>query len=292
MQDIGRLLFAGITSGSIYGIIALAFTLIYNSTKIVNFAQGSFIMSGAMFAYYFITYQKLPIIIALPLIIVCSGIIGLCLKVFIIDTLQKHKSEMFNMVIATLAVGITLEQIFAVAIGKTKYDVPSLVPGDPVKIFFTDISVWPESIVLIVVTSLCIFGFWFFLRTDLGRVIQAIGYNLEAAKITGLKTSKLISITFILSATISAVGGVIIAPIMGASPYMGTSLGVKGFAAAILGGMGNPFAGFVGGLILGIAETFSSFYISSTYSPAVAYLLLLLMLVVKPTGLWPEKEGD
>ncbi|MDY0289043.1 MAG: branched-chain amino acid ABC transporter permease [Sphaerochaeta sp.] len=292
MNDIALLIIAGLSSGSIYGIIALAFTLIYNSTKIVNFAQGSLLMSGAMFSYYFLEYKQMPVVLAVVLVIVATSLLGLLLKTLIVDPLHKKKAELFNIIIATLAVSIVLEQLFSIFMGKRQFRVPSLIEGDPIKLG-GNVMVFPETIILIVVTAFCVFCFWFLLnKTALGRAIQAIGFNREAAKLAGLKTSKLIAITFMLSAAISGIGGLIVSPIMGASPYMGVALGVKGFAACILGGMGNPFAGFVGGVIIGLAESFSSFYISSTYSPVFSYLILLVMLIVKPSGLWPEKGGD
>jgi branched-chain amino acid transport system permease protein len=292
MNDIAQLVIAGLTSGSIYGIIALAFTLIYNSTKIVNFAQGSLLMSGAMFSYYFLEYKKFPVILAIVVVICLTALLGLLLKVLIADPLYKKNAELFNIIIATLAVGIVLEQLFSIFIGKRQFRVPALIEGDPVRLG-GNVMVFPETIILIGVTALCVIGFWFFLnKTSLGRAIQAIGFNREAAKLAGLKTSKLIAVTFMLSAAISGIGGIVVSPIMGASPYMGVALGVKGFAACILGGMGNPFAGFVGGIIIGLAESFSSFYISSTYAPVISYLIMLVMLIVKPSGLWPEKEGD
>lgn len=291
MQNIAQILIAGITSGSIYGIISLAFTLIYNSTKIVNFAQGNFIMIGAMLAYYFITVLQLPIFVAVVIVIIITCAIGLGMKVFIIDPLDRRNAPLYSMVIATLVIGIILSQVAALIFGKTKFMVPPLFEGDTITLF-SGVGISIENLTLIIVSFISVVIFWIFLNhTDLGRVIQAIGYNFDAAKLTGIKTSKIIAITFILSSGMSAIGGILIAPITGASPYMGLSLGVKGFAATILGGMGNPFAGFVGGIILGLAETLGAYYISSTYAPVITYVILLGMLIIKPTGIWPEKEG-
>jgi branched-chain amino acid transport system permease protein len=291
LTDIAQLVIAGITSGSIYGIVALAFTLIYNSTKIVNFAQGDFIMVGAMFAYCFLTLKSFQLALALVLIFTVTGLVGFGTRLFVINSLQRRNAPLFSMIISTLAVGIVLSQSMAMVFGKTKFPVPPIIPGDPIHLF-AGIRIWPENLTVIIVTLVCVVTFWLFLnRSDLGRSIQAIGYNPEAALLAGLHVSVLVSVTFILSAVISAIGGILISPITGASPYMGLSLGVKGFAATILGGMGNPFAGFVGGLILGLAETLSAYYLSTTYAPAITYIVLLVMLMFKPTGLWPEKEG-
>lgn len=293
MQIVIQLLVSGISAGCIYGIISLAFTLIYNSTKIVNFAQGSLIMAGAMLGHLFLYRMGLPSLVAVLLDIAVLCVIGLVMKFAVYDFLKKKGAKEFHLVITILGLGIVIDQLFALLVGKQQYSVPALI-GDGSSVFIPalGINMYPENIILIAVTVILIIVFWIFLnKTRLGLCIQAIGFNPTAAKLGGLKSSMLITITFCLSCAVSALGGILIAPIMGAMSSMGGTLGVKGFAATILGGMGNPFAGFVGGLIIGLIESFAAYYISSTYSPVIAYAVLLLMLIVKPSGLWAEK-GD
>ncbi len=293
MQIIIQLFISGISAGCIYGIISLAFTMIYNSTKIVNFSQGSLVMAGAMLGHLFLYRMKLPGLAAVILDIAILCVIGLVMKFTIYDFLRKKNAKDYHLVITILGYGIVIDQLFALFIGKQQYSVPALIgDGSSIYIKALGINMYPENLILIAVTVALIIVFWIFLnKTQLGLCIQAIGFNPDAARLSGLRTSMLISITFCLSCAVSALGGLLIAPIMGATSSMGASLGVKGFAATILGGMGNPFAGFVGGLMIGLIETFASYYISSTYSSVIAYLVLLLMLIVKPSGLWPEK-GD
>lgn len=293
MQIVIQLIISGVSAGCIYGIISLAFTLIYNSTKIVNFAQGSLIMAGAMLGHVFLYRMGLPSLVGLLLDIIVLCVIGLVMKFAVYDYLKRKGAKDYHLVITILGFGIVIEQIFALTVGKQQYSVPALIgAGKSIAIPILGINMYPENMILIIVTVILIAGFWIFLnKTHLGLCIQAIGFNPTAANLSGLKTSKLITITFCLSCAISAIGGILIAPIMGAQSAMGTVLGNKGFAATILGGMGNPFAGFMGGLIIGLVESFASYYISSTYSPVIAYAVLLLMLIVKPSGLWAEK-GD
>lgn len=292
-QVIIQLLISGISAGCIYGIISLGYTLIYNSTKLVNFAQGSLVMAGAMLAHLFLYRMKLPGFIGLILDILVLCGIGLGLKFGVYDFLKKKNAKEFHLVITILACGIVIEQVFALTVGKQQYSVPALFgDGSSISIPALGINVYPENIILVVTTLILIIGFYIFLnKTRLGLCIQAIGYNSQAARLSGLKTSLLVTITFCLSCAVSAIGGLMIAPIMGATSSMGLTLGIKGFAATILGGMGNPFAGFAGGLILGLIETFASYYISSTYSPIIAYAVLLLILIIKPSGIWAEKGG-
>lgn len=293
MSDFIQLIIAGLSSGAIYGIVALAFTLIYNSTQIVNFSQGEFVMLGAMGAYFLSKVLMLPPAATLVLVPILVGSVGFLLKALVVDQLSSRRAPLFSIIIATLAVGIVLSQSAANGIGKTKYPVDPLISAGPDPLHFGIFSIWPQNLLIIVIALIGVVLMWLFLnKTDVGLAIQAVGYNPEQASLLGIKVPGLVALTFILSGVVSSVGGVLVAPIVGASAYMGLSLSVKGFAAAILGGMGNPFAGVVGGIVLGIAESLASYYISSAWSQTLAYIILLVMLAVKPSGLFGERGAE
>lgn len=290
MQTIVYIIISGLSSGCIYGLIALAFTTVYNSTKIVNFAQGAFFMAGAMLANLFMVKMGLPIWLSVILDVLCVCAIGAVMKIGIVDRLVKKNAHAYHIVITTLGISIVLEQGFALIFGKDQYSVPTLFNGQPIDLKLLQVKVYPASYILIAITTVLIIGLWLFLnKSAIGRSIQAVGFNIEAAKLTGLRTSALIFITFMLCAGVSALGGILMGPVLSAYSYMGNVLGVKGFAATILGGMGNPFAGFAGGIIIGLIESFGAYYISSTYASLIVYAVLLIMLIVKPSGIWPEK---
>ena len=192
--------------------------------------------------------------------------------------------------IATLAVGIVLSNGTALIFGKTQFPVPPMFGNTALR--FSVLSLLPQNIVVLGMAGLEVLLLWAFLnKTVLGMAIRATGYNREVAELLGIRSSTVITLTFVVSAVISATAGLAIAPIIGAYPYMGIFLAVKGFVAAILGGMGNPFAGAIGGFILGILEAMSSFYISSSYSEVIAFILMLAVLMVRPTGLFAEHEN-
>ena len=290
MQTIAYISISGLCTGCIYGLIALAFTIIFNSTKIVNFAQGQFFMSGAMLANLFMVKMGLNRWLSLLLVVLCMCVIGALFKFGIFDYLMGKGAHSYHIVITTLGLGIVMEQIFAVFFGKDQYHVPTLFDGESIPLRFLGVKITSTNYIIMGVTIILIVFTWLFLnKSSTGKAIQAIGFNKEAAQLVGLRTSTLVFITFMLCSAVSGIGGTIMASQLSAYSYMGSILGVKGFAATILGGMGNAFAGFVGGLIIGLIESFSAYFISSTYASLIVYAILLLMLIIKPTGLWPAK---
>ncbi len=290
MQTVVYIIISGLCTGCIYGLIALAFTTIYNSTKIVNFAQGEFFMAGAMLANLFMVKMGLNTWVSLILVVLCVCVIGALMKFGVFDFLMGKGAHSYHIVITTLGLGIVLEQVFSVFFGKDQYHVPTLFNGKEISLKALGVKIFPTSYIIMGVTVILIVVLWLFLnKSATGKAIRAIGYNKEAAQLVGLHTSTLVFITFMLCSAVSGVGGVIMASQLSAYCYMGGILSVKGFAATIMGGMGNTFAGFVGGLIIGLIESFAAYYISSTYSSLIVYAVLLIMLIVKPSGLWPEK---
>ena len=290
MQTVSYIIISGLCTGCIYGLIALAFTTIFNSTKIVNFAQGQFFMAGAMLANLFMVKMGLNRWLSLLLVVLCVCGIGALLKFGVFDFLMSKGAHSYHIVITTLGIGIVLEQVFAVFFGKDQYHVPPLVDGEPFSLGFLGVKVPATSYIIVIVTVILLVFLWLFLnRSTTGKAIQAIGFNKEAAQLVGLRTSTLVFIAFMLCSVVSGVGGTIMAAQLSAYSYMGSVLSVKGFAAAILGGIGNTFAGFFGGVIIGLIESFSAYFISSTYASLIVYAILLIMLIVKPKGLWPAK---
>jgi len=284
------LVVAGVVRGSMYGILASGFTLIYNSTQVVNFAQGEFLMLGAMLMYALATAAGLPIFLSLVLALVGAILLGWFLKIGIVDPLMARRAPIINIIIATLAYGLVMSQGSGAVIGKNRYAVPSLIDGPTLA--EGSLRLNSQGLTIIVVTIAVTLGLWyFFSRTTTGLAIRAVGYNFDAARGLGLNVSRLIAVTFVLSAAVSAVAGAMIAPITGASAYMGLGYGVKGFAAAIVGGIGNPFAAVLGGILVGTIESLGSYYLSTAYGEALTYLALLITLMVRPTGLFAEEKA-
>ncbi|WP_226036650.1 branched-chain amino acid ABC transporter permease [Aquibacillus saliphilus] len=288
MDTFLQLIIAGVSTGSIYGLVALAFLIIYNTTSIVNFAQGEFVMVGAMMAFFGVALSEFGYISTFLIIVGSMFVLAQLFKFILVSPLQKRGSSIFHIIIGTIAFGTVLTEGMGLLLGKQIYGVRPLMGREP--LYFGNLSILPENLTTIVVSFVLVLVVWYFFHyTMTGKSLRAVGINPEGAQVSGINVARMTIIGFTLSALVSGIGGMMIAPISGASPYIGLPIAVKGFAAAILGGMGNIYAGMIGGLIIGVAESFANYYISS-YAQAIAYGIMLLMLFVKPTGLFPEKS--
>jgi branched-chain amino acid transport system permease protein len=288
LENYIQLFIAGISAGSIYGLIALAFLIIYNATRIVNFAQGEMVMAGAMMTFFGLGLVRLNYLAAFLIMAGAMVILAQLFKLILVAPLERRSAPLFSIVIGTIAFGTIASEGFGLWLGKQEYGVPPIVANVPLQ--FGNLSILPQNLFIILISWGLVAMIWFFFnRTMAGRSLRAVGINPEGAAVSGIKVSKMRTVGFTLSALVSGIGGMLLAPITGASPYIGLSLAVKGFAAAILGGMGNIYAGMIGGLIIGVAESFASYYISQ-FAEAITYGIMLVMLFFKPAGLFPERN--
>jgi len=286
LENYIQLLIAGISTGSIYGLIALAFLIIYNTTKIVNFAQGEMVMMGAMMAFFGIGISKFNYAGTILIVIGSMVVLSYVFRYALVAPLQRRGAPIYNIIIGTIAFGTVVSEAIGLWLGKQQYGVPPLIPNNP--LHFMGLSILPQSLLIIVVAFTLVLAIWYFFhKTMTGLSLRAVAINPDGARVSGIKLARMLAIGFLLSAVVSGIGGMLIAPVVGASPYMGLSIAVKGFAAAILGGMGNIYAGMVGGLIIGVVESLLSYNFAS-YAEPITYAIMLFMLFVKPTGLFPE----
>jgi len=286
MENYLQLFIAGISTGSIYGLIALAFLIIYNTTKIVNFAQGEMVMVGAMMAFFGIGVSKFSYAGTILIVIGAMVLLSYVFRYALVVPLQHRGAPIFNIIIGTIAFGTVVSEGIGLWLGKQQYGVPPIIPNNPIQLM--GLSILPQNLLIIIVSFVLVgFIYFFFHKTMTGLSLRAVAISPDGAKVSGIKLSRMLAIGFILSALVSGVGGMLIAPVVGASPYMGLSIAVKGFAAAILGGMGNIYAGMIGGLIIGVTESFLSYGLPS-YAEPITYAIMLFMLFFKPTGLFPE----
>lgn len=286
-SELLQYILAGITMGSIYAIVAIGYNIIYNTTGIINFAQGEFLMLGGMIAFTLLEYTGLPAAIILSVII--TALFGALIDIGIIRRLKNP--TVLNMVIVTIGLSIIIRES-ALHIWDEKVRSLPYFTGDEISsinIFGAYISpqvLWVLGICGVIVVILGIF----FKFTTTGRSMRACSSNLTAAKICGINTKNMITISFMLSAAIGAVAGCAISPITMTQYDCGTSIAIKGFAVAILGGLGNSAGAVAGGLIIGILEAFSISILPLAYKDAIAIAVLLLILFVKPTGLFGSRE--
>lgn len=288
MSDFLQLLIAGATTGSIYGLIGLIFTLTYNATKLPNLALGEFVMIGAMLAVLTFSVWKLPMVVAFPFIILAGGACGIVFDRLVTAPMRKAGTPMTSQIMATIAAAIVISGGMAQIAGVRQLGLPAQFQGGVIRM--GELSILPQNLAVIVITALIGVGLWLFLsRTRFGLSIVATGYNPTAARLVGIKVSHVFLATFALSAAIAALAGAIVAPIISASAYMGLNIAIKGFIAAVVGGMGRPIFALVGGLVVGICETMMSGYVSSSFNEVITLGLMLAVLMARPTGLLGER---
>jgi len=287
LSQLLQYLFAGITAGSIYAIIALGFTVIYNCTEVINFAQGEFVMLGAMVAAWAILGLHLPLPIAFLLAVAVAGLIAAGLGCVTIPPLKR--ASVVTLIIITIGASILFRGAAMLVWGQDALPVPQFSEGS---ILVANAVIMPQSLWILVVGLACVVLLRIFYdKTMVGRAMRATACCKEGAQTVGININRMVVISFALAGVLGATAGVIVAPISLASFDMGTMLGLKGFCAAIFGGLGNFGGGILAGLILGILESFGAGYISSQYKDAIAFVLLLAVLFLRPQGVLARRKS-
>jgi branched-chain amino acid transport system permease protein len=272
----------GITIGSIYAMVAVGFNIIYNVTEIINFAQGEFVMLGGLIMVSLHVAIGLPLILAFPVTVLLVTIVGVILDRVAISPIRRP--TVLSLIIATIAASILLKGTAMFIWGKDSFDLPAFSGRNPIVIFGAVIQpqyFWVIGFLIIIVIALSIF----FDRTIIGKAMNACADNPNAASLVGINVQKMVLLSFALSAAIGAVAGITITPISLMEYDRGAMLAVKGFGAAILGGLGSFPGAIVGGLIMGTIESLGAGLISSGYKDAFALIVLLVVLFFKPSGI-------
>ena len=278
---------SGVTVGSIYAMVAIGFNIIYNSTGIINFAQGEFVMLGGMLAVFFHNTLHVPLVFAGLFSVVIVTVIGILFERFAIHPLKN--ASVITLIIITIAASILFKGGAMFIWGKDAYILPSFSGDDPIRFFGAAIlpqTIWILCFLVLIVTALM----FFFRFTMVGRGMKACAYNKRAASIVGINVRRMVLLSFALSAAIGGLAGVIITPISLVEYERGTLLALKGFGAAIFGGLGNIGGAVAAGIIIGLLESYSAGLLSSGYKDAVALVILLLVLFFRPGGIFARKE--
>lgn len=273
---------SGLTVGAIYALIAIGFTIVFSTVRIVNFAHGEFVMAGGVLYAWLNIVHQVPLALSIPIAVAGCVILGwlsyeLCLA-------GMDKDNHIAQVMVTLGLAITIKGLAQVFIGKDTQFPPPFTSGSPLTIGSVSIS---RQSIWIVASLVVLLGLlWALLqKTRVGKGMRAVAVNHYAAALMGISPKRAAIIAFALAGLTGGVAGALLAPVASAHYDNGMSLGIKGFAAAILGGLGNPVGAVVGGLILGLTESLTAGYLSSSYKDAVALILLLAILLLRPQGL-------
>jgi branched-chain amino acid transport system permease protein len=274
----------GLSVGCIYGLIGIGFCVIYNASGIVNFAQGAFVMLGGMVTFVLLTSFGMPLIVAGALATAAVALLGVIIERLVVRPLWDRNATMFVMILATLAAQIVIERATLIAVGDQPKSIPVFTDLPPIRIGGVAIGyqiIWiiGTSLLLIAVLAL------FFQKTLVGRAMRACSINREAAALQGIPVSRMLALSFALSAALGAIAGILLTPTQFTAFNVGTPFAISGFIAAIVGGFGRPFGAFLGGIALGLAQALAVFALGSGLKNVAALAVLLVFLFLRPSGI-------
>lgn len=280
---------SGLSTGAIYALIGIGFSIIYNSTGIINFAQGEFVMFGGMLTIFFLNVAKLPLWAAIPCAVAAATVAGILFERLAIRPLRQ--ATPINLVIITIGGSILLRGVAMLLWGKDTHAVPPFTGEEPISI--AGATILPQHLWILLITVIIILiNKLYFYHTISGKAMRACSYNPRAAGLVGIDVRKMVLFSFMISSALGSLAGIIVAPLTMTSYDVGIMLGLKGFCAAIIGGMSSGMATVIGGLILGVLESLGAGLVSSGYKDAIAFIILLLILFLRPQGLFGKAETE
>lgn len=278
----------GLSTGSMYALVAIGYTMVYGIAKMINFAHGDIIMAGAYFAL--IAMGFVGPISAILFSIVATAALGVITEKVAYKPLRGKGS--LEVLITAIGVSYLLENVFLLIFGSAARTFPQIMPKGTINL--GGISIKYITVITLVVTAVCTAVLLFFInKTKLGKAMRAVSEDQGAAQLMGINVNTTVSLTFAIGSGLGAIAGVIYGCAYSLiTPYIGLMLGIKAFIAAVLGGIGSVPGAMVGGLMLGVAESLTIAYISSDFSDAVVFAILIIVLLVKPAGLFGKNVRE
>ena len=284
-----QLLFQGVGIGAVYALVALGFVLIYRATNVVNFAQGQFAVVGAYSMVVTTADLGLPYWLGILITLAVMALFGALFNLSVYYPLRNR--SFLPVVISTIGASIFITNIILGIYGPEPSMLPPMLdaPGISLGNLFLD----AQYLTIIAVTlALVALQYLFFEHTLLGKRMQAVSQDKEMASLLGIKVGWMIMLTFIYSAMLGGIAGILVAPILFVSVGLGGQIALKAFAATIIGGFGDVPGAIVGGIAIGVIETFGAYYISVPYKDAFAFIVLFAFLLLLPSGLFGEKVSQ
>lgn len=289
LNQVTQFVISGLATGSIYALIGLSFAIIFNSTGIINFAQGEFVMLGGVLTIFSLNVLQLPLAAAIVAAVAVTTVIGLLFERLAIRPLKN--ATPLALIIITIGASILIRGLVMLLWGKDTQALPAFSGTDPITV--AGATLLPQHLWIFGVTVMVIVGCrLFFNHTISGKAMRACSFNRRAANLVGISVGRMVLFSFVISAAVGSLAGVIIAPLTMTAYDVGVMLGLKGFCAAIMGGMGSGLGTVLGGLILGTLESLGAGLISSGYKDAIAFFILLLILFIRPQGLFKKGETE
>jgi len=277
----------GLALGSVYALLALGYTMVYGIIQLINFAHGEIYMIGAFAGFYSASTLKLPLIPTLLVAMVVSALAGIIIEKVAYKPLRN--SPRIALLITAIGVSLFLQNAMRLLVGSNPKPFPDLINAGSINIGSIQIEV--KTILMFGISALLVFLLQFIVyKTKVGKAMRASSQDMEAASLMGINVDNTISLTFAIGSALAGIAGVLVAiSYPSITPYMGAMPGLKAFVAAVLGGIGSIPGALVGGIAIGLLETFSKAYISTNFSDAIVFAILIIILLIKPAGLLGKK---
>ena len=279
----------GLSTGGMYALVAIGYTMVYGIAKMINFAHGEIIMVGAYLTYVVFSVLGMPVVAIIASIAGCA-LLGVVTEKVAYKPLGNSSS--LSVLITAIGVSYLLQNLFLILFGSAAITFPDFLPSGQLELLGLSISY--VSLLSLILTFACTILLLLFInKTKLGKAMRAVSEDKGAAELMGINVNNTISMTFAIGSGLGAVAGIIYGLSYSLiNPYLGAMLGIKAFIAAVLGGIGSIQGAMIGGLIIGVAEAFTVSYISSTFSDAVVFGILIFILLVKPAGLFGQNVRE
>jgi branched-chain amino acid transport system permease protein len=279
-----QMIIGGLTVGAIYALLGMGYSLIYRASGLVTFAQGEYFMLGAFAGYTFFVVLGLPYLVALVGVVVVMVGVGFLSERLLIGPLLRRGSSPIHVVLATIGLAIFLQNSAMIAWGSEGFRVPPVMGDTPIRL--GRVFIIPQNVAIVVIMFGLMLALHIFMnKSKIGTALRAAAQDKLAASTLGINVPLAVGLTWGISVGLAGIAGLLIAPIYGVNAHMGLLVGLKGFAAAVVGGYGSIYGAVLGGLLVGIVETLSAGYIDSSMKDVIVFAFLLLVLFIKPTGL-------
>ncbi|MCI5913955.1 branched-chain amino acid ABC transporter permease [bacterium] len=289
-MDLIANLISGLSLGSIYALIALGYTMVYGIAKMLNFAHGDIIMVGAFAVITTVSMLGFPPVLAIAASIVCCVVLGVCVERIAYKPLRK--SPPLAVLITAIGVSYFLQSLALLIFGSTQHSFPKVISAPAIQL--GSLTIQGNMLVTLAVMVVIMIGMSLFIsKSKTGKAMRAVSEDRDAAELMGISVNRTITITFAIGSALAAVAGVFYGTTYGfIGPYTGSMPGIKAFVAAVFGGIGSMPGAMLGGILLGVIENLAKRYISTELSDAIVFAVLIIVLMVKPTGLLGKQVNE
>jgi len=291
MEQLLQQLWNGLAIGSVYSLVAVGYTLVFGVLKFINFAHGSVLTVGAYIALYSLLTKVIPFPVAFGLSLVLAGIFSQQVERRAYRPLRLRGAPRLNLLITSIGVSLLVENFIVVFVSADFHPFPRVLPAAAITVWGMRIP--PADFLLVGMGLIMMVGLSYFVnRTLTGLTIKAVALDRDAAALMGINNNKVIALTFFIAGLMASAAGVLIGMKFSVNPYLGALFGLKSFAAAVIGGIGSVPGAYLGGYLIGFLETLGAAYVSSNYKDAISFVLLVLVLLFKPTGLMGKSAQE